>query len=89
MNFEIVPASDVSFAEQARIMNSAFAGYVAGWTDLNSETLAKFLCLQGTDIFYSRFIRSDHDLAGFAYINRTGNILRVGAMGIVPAARGT
>ncbi len=70
-------------------MNAAFAGYVAGWTDLNTETLAKFLCRQGADIFYSRFIRRDTDLVGSAYMNRTGNVLRVGAMGIVPEARGT
>ena len=89
MHFEIVPAADISFADQARVMNAAFAGYVAGWTDLNTETLAKFLCRQGADIFYSRFIRRDHDLVGFGYINRTGNILRLGAMAVVPDARGT
>jgi ribosomal protein S18 acetylase RimI-like enzyme len=89
MNFEIVPASEILFTEQAMVINASFAGYVGGWTDLNAETLAKFLCLQGTDIFYSRFIRGDGELTGFGYINRTGNILRLGAMGIIPTARGT
>src|SRR5450755_1198367 len=89
MNFEIIPACEIALAEQAKIMNAAFAGYFGGWTDLNAEMLAKFLCLQGSDIFYSRFIRADREWVGFGYINRTGNILRLSGMGIVPAARGT
>lgn len=87
--FPIVPAHDVPLAEQARIANAAFADYVGGWTEMNSETLARFLCLQGTDMMHSRFVESAGQLAGFGYIGRTGNILRLGGMAIEPVARGT
>lgn len=89
MEFEVIPAAEVSLAEQARLANEAFAGYVGGWADLDATTLARFLCLQGADLFYSRLVRNPAGLVGFGYINRTGNILRLGGMAIVPAARGT
>lgn len=89
MNFETVPAAEISFAEQARIINAVFEGYVGGWHDLTAETLTKFLCLQGADIFYSRFVRGNQEWAGLAYISRNGNILRLATMGIVPSARGS
>ena len=89
MAFEIVPAHELSLAEQAQVANSAFAGYIGGWTDLDAGTLARFLTLQGADLLYSRFIRSDAGLIGFGYITRTGNFVRLSGMGIVPEARGT
>lgn len=89
MSFEIIPAHDVPFAEQASISNRAFAGYVGGWTELNPETLARFLVLQGADLFYSRFVRGPEGIVGFGYINRTGKVLRLAGMGIVPEARGS
>lgn len=89
MSFEIVPAAGVSIAEQALVANAAFAGYIAGWTDMDSSALAHFLLLQGSDLCYSRFIRGPDGLAGFGYINRTGNIVRLGAMALIPSARGT
>ncbi|HSH38352.1 MAG TPA: GNAT family N-acetyltransferase, partial [Chthoniobacterales bacterium] len=89
MELEIVPAHEVPLHEQARLANSAFAGYVGGWADLSAETLARFLTLQGADLFYSRFVRQAGRLAGFGYINRTGNILRLAGMGIIPDARRT
>jgi ribosomal protein S18 acetylase RimI-like enzyme len=89
MDFEIVPAHELSLAEQALVANRAFAGYVGGWTDLDAGTLARFLMLQGADLVHSRFVRSGRELLGFGYINRTGNILRLGAMAIVPEARGS
>lgn len=87
--FEIVPAAELPLAEQASIANQAFAGYVAGWNDLGAATLARFLLVQGADLFYSRFIRNMDGLLGFGYINRTGNIVRLTGMGIIPAARGS
>ena len=89
MHFDIIPAVELSLAEQARVLNAAFANYVAGWHDLEAESLARFLCLQGSDLCVSRFIRAEQKLAGFGYLNRTGDILRISGMGIVPEARGS
>ena len=89
MQFEIVPAYELSLAEQASVANRAFAGYIGGWTDLDASTLARFLTLQGSDLLYSRFVRADAGLVGFGYMNRTANILRLSGMGIVPEARGS
>jgi ribosomal protein S18 acetylase RimI-like enzyme len=89
MDFEIVPAHELSLAEQANIFNRAFAGYLAGWTEMDAGALARFLCAQGADLCYSRFVRANGELAGFGYINRTGNISRLAGMGTVPEARRT
>lgn len=88
-SFEILPAAEISFEEQAQIANAAFEGYVAGWTALDATSLARFLCLQGSDLFYSRFIRNGNRLVGFGYITRTGDLSRISAMGVIPDARGT
>ena len=45
MNFEIIPAAALSLSEQVRMVNAAFAGYIAGWTALDADSLAHFLCL--------------------------------------------
>ena len=89
MSFEIVPAHELTLTEQAEVANRAFAGYVGGWADLDAATLARFLTMQGSDLMYSRFVRSDAELVGFGYISRTANILRLSGMGIVPEARGS
>lgn len=89
MNFEIVPAHELSLAEQAAVANRAFAGYIGGWSDLDAGTLARFLTMQGSDLLYSRFVRVNSELVGFGYINRTANILRLSGMGVVPEARGS
>ena len=87
MTFEIIPAYDVPLAEQARIFSQAFTGYVGGSFEMDAAGLARFLFHQGADLTYSCFVRTMEGLAGFAYINRTGNISRVAGMGVVPAAR--
>src|SRR5436305_710402 len=87
MKFEIVPAHELSFAEQASVLNRAFAGYLAGWHDMDPETVARFICAQGIDICYSRFAGANGKLVAFGYINRTGNISRLAGMGNVPDAR--
>lgn len=89
MQFQVVPAYELPLAEQAAVANRAFAGYIGGWADLDAGTLAKFLTLQGSDLLYSRFIRSEAGLVGFGYINRTANLVRLSGMGIIPEARGT
>ena len=89
MDFEIVSAAELSLDEQARIANEAFAGYVGGWTEMDVPAVARFLMLHGADLFYSRFVRVNGRLAGFGYINRTANILRLGGMALIPEARGT
>lgn len=85
---EIVPAHDVSWAEQAVVFTSAFSGYVGGSFEMDAAALARFICAQGADVCYSRVIRVDGALSGFAYISRTGATARLAAMGVVPAARG-
>ncbi|HWM26749.1 MAG TPA: GNAT family N-acetyltransferase [Chthoniobacterales bacterium] len=87
MTFEIIPAHDVPMAEQAEIFSQAFAGYVGGSFEMDAAALARFILHQGADLSYSYFARTAEGLAGFAYINRTGNISRVAGMGVVPAAR--
>jgi ribosomal protein S18 acetylase RimI-like enzyme len=89
MNFEIVPAVDISLDEQARVANAAFAEYVGGWHEMDAAAIGRFLMLQGADLFYSRFVRVNGELAGFGYITRIGNVLRLGGMAIIPSARGS
>ena len=89
MTFKIIPAYDVPMAEQAKVFTQAFAGYVAGSFEMDAAGLARFIFHQGADLSFSYFVRTDAGLAGFAYVNRTGNISRVGGMAVVPAARRT
>lgn len=84
---EIIPAHDVPMADQAKIFSRAFAGYVGGSFDMDAAGLARFVSLQGADLCYSRFARTSEGLAGLAYINRTANVSRIGAMAVVPEAR--
>ena len=90
MNFEIVPAGEVPLAEQAPVFNQAFAGYLAGWAEMDVAGVARFLSAQGADLCHSRFARDRNGaLVSFGLINRTGNIPRLAGMGTVPAARRT
>lgn len=89
MTFEIVPAHEVAFSEQATIFNRAFEGYLAGWHDMDAAAAARFLSTQGIDLCYSCFARTNGMLAGFGFINRTGDISRLAGMGTVPEARRT
>jgi ribosomal protein S18 acetylase RimI-like enzyme len=88
MNFEIIPAHELPVAEQVKIFNDAFAGYVAGSVQMDAGGLAAFLCGHGVDQCYSRFVRDEIGaLVSFGFINRTGNITRLAGMGTVPAGR--
>jgi ribosomal protein S18 acetylase RimI-like enzyme len=88
MKFEIVPAHELSLAEQAQTFTDAFAGYLIGSIELDAAGLGRFLCGQGADLCYSRFVRTKAgELASFGYINRTGPISRLAGMGTMPAAR--
>jgi GNAT superfamily N-acetyltransferase len=88
LKFEVVPAHQLPFETQAKVFTDAFTGYVAGSFQLDANSLAAFLCAQGIDLCYSRFARSaTGQLLTFGYINRTGNVTRLGAMGTVSAAR--
>lgn len=89
MDFEIVPAHELPLAEQASLFNQAFAGYLAGSMEFDPAGFARFLCAQGTDLCYSRFVRQKGAVLAFGFINRTGNISRVAGMGTIPAARRT
>lgn len=83
----MIPAYDVPLAEQAKIFSRAFTGYVGGSFEMDAAGLARFIFHQGADLSYSYFVRTTEGLAGFAYINRTGNISRVAGMGVLPDAR--
>src|ERR1700682_694867 len=87
MKFEIIPAHEVTLSEQAIVFTEAFAGYLVGSMRMDAESLARFFSAQGVDLCHSRFVRASGKLAGFGYINRTGNISRLAAMGVVPSAR--
>jgi GNAT superfamily N-acetyltransferase len=90
MNFEIVPAHEISISQQANVFNEAFAGYVAGSFQMNASSLALFMCGHGIDLCHSRFVRDGKGaLVSFGFINRTGNITRLAGMGTVPSARRT
>src|SRR4051812_16897135 len=88
MTFEIVPAFELSLAEQAKVFNAAFAGYVGGSFELDAATLASFISFQGIDLCYSRFGRDRQgQFVSFGYINRTGMFPRLAGMGTVAGAR--
>lgn len=89
MNLELIPAHELAMSEQAAVFNRAFAGYLAGWQDLDAAGLARFIRGQGIDLCYSRFARANGQVAGFGYINRTGDVSRLAGMGVVPEARRT
>jgi ribosomal protein S18 acetylase RimI-like enzyme len=89
MTFEILPAHAIPIAEQAKIFNRAFKGYLAGWAEMDEAALTRFISVQGADPCYSRFVAVGGKPAGFGYINRTGNVSRLSAMGTVPEARRT
>ena len=88
MSFEIIPAYDLSLAEQAVIFNRAFAGYVVRFPEMTPAFFAQFICTQGVDLCYSHLVRGKQgDVVSFAYVNRSGNVARLAAMGTVPEAR--
>ena len=87
MSFALLPAHEIPFSKQAAILNRAFHGYLAGWAEMDAAAVARFICAQGIDLCHSRFVSHQGEPAGFGYINRTGNISRLSAMGTVPEAR--
>lgn len=84
---QLVPAHDLPLAEQAAVFTAAFDGYIGGSFAMDSAALARFICAQGADLCYSRFVQFNGELAGFGYISRTGNISRLAAMGVLLEAR--
>ncbi len=50
MSLEIVPAHELSLAEQAQVFTDAFTGYVGGSFAMDAAGLARFLCAQGADL---------------------------------------
>lgn len=90
LKFEIVPAAEIQIAEQAKVFNAAFAGYLVTFPEMDAAGMARFICAQGIDLCHSRFARSENGaFASFGYINRTGNFSRLAAMGTAPGARRT
>jgi GNAT superfamily N-acetyltransferase len=90
LKFEVVPASELSLAEQATAFAAAFTGYIGGSFQMNAASLAAFISAQGVDLCHSRFVRNNTgQLVSFGYISRTGNISRLAGMGTVEAVRRT
>ena len=89
MTFELIPAYDLSAAQQADIANRAFRGYLAGWAEMDAAALARFLSAQGADLCHSRFAARNGKPVAFGYINRTGEVCRLSGMATVPEARRT
>ncbi len=87
MNFEIIPAHDLSLAEQAATFTEAFAGYVGGSFAMDAAGLGRFISVQGADLCHSRFARNAEGLCGFGYIGRIGEFSRLAGMGVVASAR--
>ena len=85
MPIEIIPASEVSLAEQARIFTEAFTGYVGGSFAMDAAGLARFIRAQGADLCYSRLAKNENGLCGFGYTARTGDISRLCGMGVIAA----
>lgn len=56
---------------------------------MDAAGLGRFICLQGADLCYSSFARSQTGLCGFGYIARTGDLARLARLGVVPSARRT
>ena len=89
MPIEILPAHEITLAEQARVFSDAFTGYVGGSFAMDAAALARFLCAQGADLCHSRLAKNENGLCGFGYIARTGNISRLCGMGVIAGARRT
>ncbi|HEX4664962.1 MAG TPA: GNAT family N-acetyltransferase [Chthoniobacterales bacterium] len=89
MPIEIIPAHEVSLAEQARIFTEAFTGYVGGSLAVDGAALARFICAHGADLCYSRLTKNENGLCGFGYVARTGDISRLCGMGVIAPARRT
>ncbi|HEY3663172.1 MAG TPA: GNAT family N-acetyltransferase [Chthoniobacterales bacterium] len=87
MNFEIIPAHDLPLAEQAAAFTDAFDGYVGGSFAMDAAGLGRFICAQGADLCFSRFARNAKGLCGFGYVSRTGNVARLGGMGVIASVR--
>ena len=87
MAITIIPAHEISLAQQADLFREAFVGYVGGPFSLEAASLTIFLRSQGIDLCYSRFARDADGLCGFGYITRTGDVSRISGMGVIPRAR--
>ena len=83
----IRPAFDVSLTEQAQAFSLAFSDYVTGPVRLDAEAMARFVSGHGVDLWHSRLVMQAGEIVGFGYINRTGEVSRLAAMGVVPAVR--
>ncbi len=88
MSLTIVSAAEVPLDAQRAAFNRAFAGYLAGSMEFDAPGFARFLCLQGADLWHSRLaLGADGAPAGFGYLNRTLGIARLAGMGVTPEAR--
>src|SRR5215831_5236921 len=87
MAIAIIPAHEITLAQQAEVFREAFDGYVGGSFAMDAATLANFFRTQGIDLCYSRFAQDSEGLCGFGYITRVGDVSRLSGMGVIARAR--
>ena len=92
--YHVVSGADVAPQALAECFNASFAHYVAGTMVLDTAGLAHFLARQGADAALSRVaVDATGRPLGFVFIGRRherdGVRCRVGAMGLLPEARGS
>lgn len=81
-------ATDFSMESLARLLTRAFANYVGGVIGFSAEGFADFIWHESLSLSFSTIAICNDTPCGLAMISRRGWTSRLGAMGIVPEARG-
>ena len=87
MTLDIKPASDYSLPDLTQLLNLSFENYPVPVT-FNLLQFLTMLRKDSVDLFASRVLLTDGQLAGIALIARRGWTSRLAAMGIVQSMRG-
>src|SRR5258705_6809328 len=87
MTLDIKPASDYSLLDLTQLLNLSFENYPVPVT-FNLLQFLTMLRKDSVDLFASRVLLTDGQLAGIALIARRGWTSRLAAMGIVKSMRG-
>jgi len=89
--FRLVAADTLPEADLHAATVAAFADYLAGPFRMTLEQFPSFIARQGVDLARSRVAMHDGAIAAFAFVCPRPEVgrWRLGAMGALPAARGT
>lgn len=87
----LVPADTLPEADLHAATVAAFADYLAGPFQMTLEQFPSFIARQGVDLARSRVALHDGAIGAFAFVCPRPEVgrWRLGAMGALPAARGT